>query len=195
MDLVPLTGGAAPERKERKTQAVRFLDGLSVGRATGNLTGNLLTPAEAGLAAAAGVRPSAVLAAEMAAARGGGTCSTSGFLDAKGTRVAQAYGVEKLIKNEELHARHQGHKPGGVPTSGGRRTSELEMKLRDALRERAASKLQVEQLRAENRRKGSRIDQLEKLIALLEEHNRSLGTPPPPPARTRANARTPHHAK
>ena len=148
-------------RAHQSTSAVRFLDSLSVGKPTNDLPMN------------SNSANSTLLAAKMAVKHGNGAVAApSGFLDAKGERVAQSYGVERLLKNEELAARGKPHLP--TPSSGWRKTTELEQRLMDAEREKAAAKLQVEQLRAENRRKGNRITQLEKLISLLEEHNRSL---------------------
>lgn len=121
---------------------------------------------------------SAQLAAEIKAARGngvpaGGGSRGSSVLDPATRRVATAYGVERSVRREEQARRQEGG-GGGHPASGWRRTSELEKRLRASEEAQAASKLQVALLREELRRKGSRVSQLEKLISMLEEHNRSL---------------------
>ena len=74
----------ADERPARGSQAVRFLDSLSAGKPT---TAPATAPGTYETTLPRHVRPSTLMAVEMAASRGG-CVSTSGFLDAKGTRVA-----------------------------------------------------------------------------------------------------------
>ena len=145
----------------RGSQAAHFLDSISAGK-----------PIDAPPRDAIPSVPKSVMLAAQMAARHGSVAAPSGFLDANGERAAQAYGVSALLKNEELAARSKPHLL--TPASGWRKTAELERRLENAEREKAEAKLQVDQLRAENKRKGGRITQLEKIIALLEEHNRSL---------------------
>ena len=164
--------------------AVNFLDSLSAGKPE-------VAPAAAFVVAkhhahhissssatAASKPASAQLAEDMARATAVAG-ERVGLPQLPGARtLAQAYGVEKSLRREEDLARshQQQHGPygAGVPFSGWRKTLELEEKLRAAKADMAATKLQVEQLRGEGRRKTARIGQLESLVTQLEEANRGL---------------------
>jgi hypothetical protein len=164
----------AESATQRVAPALKFLDSLSTKPDGGKPVAAPAAAFAVTAAAAKKHRPSSQLAAEMATARGGGRrrpASASGFLmDAAGSKIADAYGVKRSLAREEPSSSG----PGGTPSSGWRRVSELEAKLVAVERERAAARLQVEQLRGETCRRGNRIGQLEGLIAQLEEHNREL---------------------